>query len=181
MEEKMLKIKGIRKYYGYANKDRPDQRLIDLLNEENVVKEYNYKPFHPKRWKKFKELFLNYGDNTTIVPPFTGSSFKHVIIGDNTFINADCTILGGGDIHIGNNVWIGPKVLISTVNHDKKDHDTIISKNIEIEDNVFIGAGTSIMPGVRIKKGAFIGAGFIITEDVEENEVVINSPLLSLP
>lgn len=169
----MIKIKDIRNYYGYANKDRSDQRLVDLINEENIVKEYNYKPFHPKRWKKFKELFLHYGDNTTIIPPFSGSSFKHITIGNNTFINADLTILGGGDIHIGNNVWIGPKVLISTVNHDKKNHDIIISKNIEIEDNVFIGGSVSIMPGVRIKKGAFIGSHVIITRNVEENEVVI--------
>lgn len=171
--KRMIKMNDIKKYYGYAYKNKPNQRLIELLNEENTLKNYNFKPFSLKRWKKFKELFLHYGDNTTIVPSFSGSSFKHISIGNNTFINADCTMLGGGDIHIGNNVWIGPKVLISTVNHDKKDHDIIISKNIEIEDNVFIGGNVSIMPGVRIKKGAFIGAGLIITKDVEENEVVI--------
>ena len=74
-------------------------------------------------------------------------------IGNNTYINSYCMIVSHDQIVIGNNVSIGPMVCIYDHDHNFKNKEkgsSFISKNIQIGDNVWIGAGVIILKGVQI-------------------------------
>jgi len=108
-----------------------------------------------------------------------GESLK---IGDNVGINSYCFIGVRGEVVIGNNVIFGPRVTILSEQHNYTNIDKIIKQQGEkryktvIEDNVWIGAGVTIMPGVTIKSGTVVGAGAVVTRDTESNAVVIGVP-----
>tara|TARA_B110000046_G_C13025697_1_gene413925 strand:+ start:3413 stop:3871 length:459 start_codon:yes stop_codon:yes gene_type:complete len=114
--------------------------------------------------KAYSESFLSIGAKT--------------YIGENNNIRAS-----GGKITIGKNCLISQNVTIVTTNHNiklgqlineqawSKDNNFII-----INDDVWIGANSVILPGVTIGKGAVIAAGSIVTKDVEENAIVLGNP-----
>ena len=103
-------------------------------------------------------------------------------IGNDVRINNDCWINGGGGIIIGNDVIIGPKIVIHSANHNFDRLDVPIRfqghelKKTVIGNNIWIGAGAIILPGVVIHNGAVVAAGAVVTKDVPENAVVAGVP-----
>lgn len=98
-----------------------------------------------------------------------------VEIGKKVFMNDNCAIHCLKNIIIGNNVSIGPNVIIIDHDHDyKNDYKKFICETIKIEDDVWIGANVTILKGVKIGRGAMIAAGSIVTKDVEENTLYYN-------
>jgi acetyltransferase-like isoleucine patch superfamily enzyme len=82
-------------------------------------------------------------------------------------------------ITIHDNVDLGPFVVI--VAHDSSvkcvsSQDKLITKEVIIEQNVYIGAGAIILPGVRIGHHSIIGAGSVVTSDIPPNSVAFGSP-----
>lgn len=80
-------------------------------------------------------------------------------------------------VTIGNNVTIAPRVHILA--HDASTKRILNYTKLgltTIEDDVFVGAGAIVLPGVTIKKGSIVGAGSIVTKDVPENVVVAGNP-----
>jgi len=106
-------------------------------------------------------------------------------IGDSVEIGRDVKIGKGCKIEakvfippyvtIGNNVFIAPCVCFTNDKYPKAHGGSTPSYTI-IEDNVSIGANSTILPGIKIKKGAIIGAGSVVTKDVEENKLVYGNP-----
>jgi acetyltransferase-like isoleucine patch superfamily enzyme len=101
-----------------------------------------------------------------------------LIIGDNVGINSYCFIGVRGEVIIGDNVIFGPRVTILSEQHNYKNIDELIKLQGEkryktvIEDNVWVGAGATIMPGVTIKTGTVVGAGAVVTKDTDFNAIV---------
>ena len=104
---------------------------------------------------------------------------RGLVLGDNCFINFGCVI----DetfcwlIEIGDNVTLAPHVHILA--HDASTKRTLgYTKlgGVKINDNVFVGARTIILPGVEIGENSIIGAGSVITKDVPDNVVVAGNP-----
>jgi acetyltransferase-like isoleucine patch superfamily enzyme len=82
-----------------------------------------------------------------------------------------------GNSHIGNNVFIS--VLVSTTNDNvvlnrEYNEDEILGP--QLEDNVTVGAGAILLPGVHVKTGAFVGAGAVVTKDVSASDLVMGIP-----
>lgn len=90
------------------------------------------------------------------------------IIGDDTMVDMGCII--GSCANIGKRCHIGAGTIISGVMEPEN------KKCVIIEDDVFIGAGVVILPGLTIKKNSIVGAGCVVTKNVEENQVVIGNP-----
>ena len=84
----------------------------------------------------------------------------------------------GRNIRIGNDVFIGPKVNLITINHDVNpdNRSATYGRPIVIEDKVWIGIAATILPGVRIGYGAIVGAGSVVTKDVPAMTVVAGNP-----
>ncbi len=116
--------------------------------------------------------------STTILPPLYIDYGQPVTIGQRCFIQQCCTFFGRGGISIGNDVFIGPKVNIITINHDPDpdNRSATYGRKIIIEDKVWIGIGATILPGVRLGYGCIVGAGSVVTKDVPPLTVVAGNP-----
>lgn len=139
----------------------------------------NKLPFGDKRRDSaFKKLFKSIGSDCIVKEGFHCNFGFNVSIGDNCYINYSVTILDSFEVSIGNNVFIAPNVVISAVTHplEADQRRNLLGGKTIIEDDVWIGANATILPGITIKKGAVIGAGAVVTKDVEENTVVGGVP-----
>lgn len=117
--------------------------------------------------------------------------YPHVIIHgpEQVAIGARCAIAefvhiwGGGGITIGNDVMVASHAVITSLTHDtcaKVYRESLIARPVLIEDNVWIGAGSVILPGVRIGTGSVIGAGSVVTQDVPARTIVAGVPARAL-
>ena len=81
-------------------------------------------------------------------------------------------------ITVGNGVFIGPKVNLITINHDAdpENRSATYGRPIVIEDKVWIGINSTILPGVRIGYGAIVGANSVVTKDVPPMTIVAGNP-----
>ena len=111
-------------------------------------------------------------------PPFYTDCGKNITVGKNVFINCCCKFQDQGGIDIGDGSQIGHNVVIATLNHDQtpKLRASIIPKKVKIGNDVWIGANSTILPGVTIEDGAIIGAGAVVTKDVKKNTIVGGNP-----
>lgn len=112
-------------------------------------------------------------ENTTVFTPFHTNFGKHTRIGENVFINHDCSFLDLGGITIEDDVLIGPQVKLVTENHpiDPKNRKDLDLKSILIKKNAWIGAGAVILPGVTIGENAIVAAGAVVNKDVPNNAI----------
>jgi len=103
-----------------------------------------------------------------------------IVIGNYTRIGLNNTLIG--PVAIGNKVNLAQNVAISGLNHNFEDIDKLIAeqgistKQITIEDNVWIGANSVVLPGIRIGKHVVVGAGSVVTRDVPPYRVVVGNP-----
>ena len=117
-------------------------------------------------------------ESTTVLPPLYIDYGKPITIGKGCFIQQCCTFFGRGGITIGNDVFIGPKVNLITINHDPnpENRSATYGRPIVIEDKAWIGINSTILPGVRIGYGAIVGAGSVVTKDVPPMTIVAGNP-----
>jgi acetyltransferase-like isoleucine patch superfamily enzyme len=102
---------------------------------------------------------------------------KRIYIGDNTVINSGVLLDGRGGLHIGNNVDIARDVIIWSLTHDPNSPThSVVEGEVNIGDNVWIGARSQILASVTIGAGAVIGAGSIVTKDVAPGVIVAGVP-----
>lgn len=99
-----------------------------------------------------------------LLSPFYKDSSIQLSIGNDVFINRLSYFEGRGTVVIGNNVQIGPKTLMTTSNHDLQNNMQLITKNIKINDNVWIGANVTINPGVEIGPNVIVASGSVVTK-----------------
>lgn len=158
----------------------------DLLKEQTQCLEvlYDFNHTRPSEGEKRKEilqkLFAEVGVNVHIEPPLHANWGRFTHVGDDVYVNFNLTLVDDTDIHIGNNVLIGPNVTIDAGTHpihpELRRKAAQYNLPIVIEDNVWIGAGAIILPGVRIGENTVIGAGSVVTKDIPANVIALGSP-----
>jgi acetyltransferase-like isoleucine patch superfamily enzyme len=114
-------------------------------------------------------------DRLTVYPPFFTDHGLNLELGERVFINQNCTFLDYAGIRIGNRTMIGPKVTFITNGHpvDPEERSLYLTgAPITVEENVWIGAGATILPGVTIGRDAVIAAGAIVADDVPAASLV---------
>lgn len=120
------------------------------------------------------------GQDSIIWHPFYCSYGRNTYLGDHVFINYMCSILDNNEVRIGNHTMIGPAVQIYTAAHDLQAETRIqgweVAKPIVIEENVWIGGGAILLPGVTIGRNAVVGAGAVVSRNVPANTVVAGNP-----
>lgn len=127
----------------------------------------------------FSELTgKNIPDSFRLFPPFYSECGKNITVGENVFINACCRFQDQGGIIIGDNSLIGHNVTIATLNHDfnPQKRQNINPNPVVIGKNVWIGADSTILPGVTIGDGAIVGAGSVVTKDIPKNTIAAGNP-----
>ncbi|WP_286278206.1 DapH/DapD/GlmU-related protein [Naasia aerilata] len=106
---------------------------------------------------------------TTVYPPFFTDHGLRLELGERVFINQGCTFLDFASIRLGDGVMVGPKATFLTMGHPvdpEERRQYLTGAPIEVADNVWIGAGAMILPGVHIGRDAVVAAGAIVVDDV---------------
>ncbi|MFB6610494.1 DapH/DapD/GlmU-related protein [Agromyces sp. NPDC056379] len=111
----------------------------------------------------------------TIYPPFYTDHGLRLELGERVFINQGCTFLDYAGIRLGDGVMVGPKATFITMGHpvDPEERRRFLSgAPIDVAENVWIGAGAMILPGVSIGRDAVIAAGAVVADDVPAASLV---------
>lgn len=114
-------------------------------------------------------------ESVTLYPPFYCDYGLNLSFGEDVFVNQNCAFYDIGGITIGDRTMIGPGVVLSTAGHPvafAERYDGITAAPIDIEEDVWIGANVTVVPGVTIGRGAVIGAGTVVAKDVPPMTVV---------
>ncbi|MBB5806979.1 acetyltransferase-like isoleucine patch superfamily enzyme [Saccharothrix ecbatanensis] len=168
----------------------PDDRLMRIQSAEfkamservlratELTSRLNVLPFENEAGKaELFELILGrpLPKRVTIYPPFYTDHGLNLDIAERVFINQNCTFLDYAGIRLGERVMIAPKVTFITMGHpvDPVERRGWLSGGpIDVAENVWIGAGATILPGVTIGRDAVIAAGAIVANDVPPASLV---------
>lgn len=135
-----------------------------------------------KRYIYLKSLSPSCGDNVAVHEGVFLLNPQKIRCGDNVSIHPMCYIDATGNITIGNDVSIAHGTTIMSSTHTYSDGNIpikdqeVIWKETNISDNVWIGAKSTIIAGVKIHRGCVIGAGGVVTKDCEENSMYVGVP-----
>jgi maltose O-acetyltransferase len=155
-------------------KDRIEARRLTRLYNATHENEAE------KRSKLIKELFGSTGENIGIEPNFRCDYGYNIHVGENFYANFDCTILDVCEVRIGDNCMLAPGVHIYTATHPLDHHERNsgmeYGKPVTIGDNVWLGGGAIINPGVKIGNNSVIASGAVVTKDVPDHVVVGGNP-----
>lgn len=180
------------KYYNPSHKSN----FGIMLKSEILQYKLNRTPIWRvrKRNKIFKRIVANIkGKPYCIFPPIYFQEGNNTYIGKNFFCNSGCKFLDHDVIKIGNNVMLGPDVVITTISHPMISEQRKIKRfknvfepygrgNIEVTkpifigDNVWIAAKAVICAGVKIGSNSVIGAGSVVTRDIPPNTFACGVP-----
>ena len=125
-------------------------------------------PYTPEYDAIVAELFEKNG--LVVVRP--GS----VHIGANCVIMNNCLMMGAGGITIEDGCQVAANVQLISNNHDLHDRQILTCKPVHLKKNCWIGAGSSILPGVTVGENAVVGAASVVTKDVPDNAIVVGNP-----
>lgn len=165
----------------------PYKAWLDGLSEErmeNKLKIHKYNTMSPGKKEELdaliKDILGKSGKNIVVEPPFHCDYGKNIEVGNNFFVNYNCTILDVGKVIIGENVMFAPNVSIYTAGHpvhpESRNSGYEYGIEVIIGDNVWIGGNVIINPGVKIGKNVVIGAGSVVTKDIPDNAIAVGNP-----
>lgn len=174
-------------------KDRMQNGKLYFPNEEELMKEqmtsldklFLYNSLPPSAIEKkqalLKEMFAEIGEHCYLETPFYanwGGKFVH--FGSHVYANFHLTLVDDGRIDVGDHVMFGPHVTLCTASHPihplLRRQEAQYNLPVTIGNNVWIGANSTVLPGVRIGDNSVIGAGSVVTRDIPANVVAVGSP-----
>ncbi|EGJ27719.1 sugar O-acetyltransferase [Streptococcus porcinus] len=134
-----------------------------------------------KRNQLMKEMFKSVGSNVFIEPPLRANWGGHfTTIGKNVYINFNLTLVDDTFITIGDNTMIAPNVTIISGTHplqpSLREQGLQYNLPVQIGKNCWIGANTTVLPGISIGDNSVIGANSLVTKDIPANSLALGSP-----
>ncbi|MFI1463331.1 sugar O-acetyltransferase [Nocardia carnea] len=153
---------------------RACQNLLDRFNETKSGDE-------AQRRDILEDLLGAVGAGSWIMPRFQCDYGYLIELGRNSFLNYDAIVLDCAPVRIGDDVSIGPRAQLLTALHPMDDHELRRQRwetaaPITIGDNVWLGGGVIVCPGVTIGTNAVIGAGSVVTRDVPPQVFAAGNP-----
>jgi maltose O-acetyltransferase len=145
---------------------------------------YDYNATRPgeqsERDVLLRDLLGSVGEGVVVVPAFRCDYGANIAIGDGTFVNFDCVMLDIAPIALGSTCWLATQVQLLAATHPI---DPIPRRDgweygapITIADNVWLGGGAIVCPGVSIGEDTVVGAGAVVTRDLPAGVVAYGNP-----
>jgi maltose O-acetyltransferase len=160
-----------------------DPELVQIRSKaRQLFTQYNLTAMEqaPERNALLQQLLGTTPALIDIQPPFYCDYGENIHIGNNCFINFNCTILDCATVTIGENAMIAPNVQLYTAYHPIIAAERIkgpeLASPIHIGNNVWLGGGVIVCPGVTIGDNTTIGAGSVVTKDIPANVVAAGNP-----
>ena len=157
-----------------------------LLEERTKAKELccdfnNLRPADEEGKREvLKKLLGKTGENFIITAPFWCDYGYNITLGENFYANHNLVILDGAKVTFGDNVFIAPDCGFHTAGHpidfERRNQGLEYAYPITVGDNVWIGAGVQVMPGVIIGSNVVIGGGSVVVKDIPSNSVAVGNP-----
>jgi len=180
MELQEIKERMYSKKLYYCN---DEDLMIEQLNCLELLYDFNStRPLEQnKRQELLKKMFAEIGENCYIEPPFHSNwGGKNVHFGNSVYANFNLTLVDDCDIFVGDNVMFAPNVTVATATHPinpvLRSKQAQYNLPVHIGNNVWIGTGAIILPGVSIGDNTVIGAGSVVTKDIPANVVAVGNP-----
>jgi maltose O-acetyltransferase len=154
----------------------------DNLRADRLLRAYNATGADEaeRRSAILTELLGSVGEGVVLRPPFYCDYGYNIRLGRGVFANFGCVFLDVVGIDVGDGCQIGTSVQILTADHPR---DPVLrrqglesGKPVRIGQNVWIGSGAIILPGVRVGDDAIIGAGSVVTRDIPAGATVMGNP-----
>lgn len=127
-----------------------------------------------------RQLIGTIKGNFNILSPFYCDYGSRITIGNNFFANYDCKIIDGAEVIFGDDVRIGPNCCFATANHAldprMRRDGYMIYQPVTVGNNVWFGAGVTVLPGVIIGDDCVIGAGSVVTGDIPAGVFAAGNP-----
>ncbi|MBZ9607378.1 sugar O-acetyltransferase [Clostridium estertheticum] len=158
----------------------------ELSSERQYAKEmiFDYNTLRPSQCEKQKEIVKKLlgvvGNGFHIESPFRCDYGYNIFIGENFYSNYNCTILDCAKVTIGDNVMFAPNVSLFTAGHpihfEPRNAALEYAFPINIGDNVWIGGGVIVNPGITIGDNVVIGSGSVVTKNIASNSIAVGNP-----
>lgn len=144
-----------------------------------------------RRFALLGEIFAGVGPGVHIEQPFYVDYGVHTTIGADTFINVNCVIVDDAPIRIGARALLGPAVQMITAMHPIRSADRrtpaadvaagsaawrTMTAPVTIGDDVWLGAGVIVLPGVTIGDRSTVAAGSVVTRDIPPDCLAVGTP-----
>lgn len=145
---------------------------------------YAYNQLNPNdraaQQKILKELLEKMNENTIITPPFWCDYGYNISVGDYFYSNHNLVITDGAKVTFGDNVFIAPNCCFTTAEHaldpEMRKAGIEIAKPITVGNNVWIGAGSTVLAGAVIGDNTVIGAGSVVKGEIPANVIAVGVP-----
>jgi maltose O-acetyltransferase len=150
-------------------------RARDLCQDLNATREGDVEA----RRRIVQELFGRGGDTVWMQPPFYCDYGSNILLGKQCFFNFNCIVLDVCPVTIGDHTLFGPAVQLYTATHPlnaELRRRQEFGKSIAIGDDVWIGGGAIVCPGVTIGSRTVIGAGSVVTRDIPAQVFAAGNP-----
>jgi maltose O-acetyltransferase len=150
-------------------------RARDLCHALNATREAD----RDARRSLLVDLFAAGGDSVWMQPPFFCDYGSNIELGERVFFNFNCVVLDVCRVEIGAFTLFGPAVQIYTPMHPLdagRRRQQEYGNPVTIGEDVWVGGGALILPGVRIGSRAVIGAGSVVTRDVPDDVFAAGNP-----
>lgn len=163
--------------------DASDPELVKLrLRARQVTRAYNSTNEDQRDIRRtlLNRLLGQMPPKIEIEPPFRCDYGWNIHLGQNFYANFGVVMLDVGEIRIGDNVLLAPNVQIYTAHHPISPDERLTGRElgspVTIGNNVWIGGGAIVLPGVSIGDNSVIGAGSVVTKDIPANVVAAGNP-----
>lgn len=164
----------------YRGSDK--ELLAERRHAQRLLARYNGVPDndHDLRSALLRDLLNVVGEGAVVLPTFTCDYGYNISLGRNVFINYHCIFLDCAPIAIGDDVQIGPAVQLYTAQHpidaQVRRSGLESASPIRIGNDVWLGGGAMVLPGVTVGDRSIVGAGSVVVRHVPPDSLVVGNP-----